>query len=67
MKLPKALYVKIADGGTGPDWLHADPDLTSLVEMGEKVRIGVYKLVGYEDAEGVVSNKPRPVGQLGSK
>lgn len=58
-QLPKALYAKIADGGTGPDYVLADDNITSLVEMGEKVKIGVYKLVGFEEAEGVVSTNPR--------
>lgn len=57
--LPKALYAKIADGGAGPDYILADADMSALVEMGEKVKIGVYKLVGFEEAEGVVSTKPR--------
>lgn len=60
MKLPKTLYAKIADGGTGPDYVSAEPDLSMLIEMGERVEFGVYELVGTRIAEGTVTTTQKP-------
>lgn len=50
--LPKTLYVKIdKDGSTA--YFVADADAYSLVEMGQKIKIGVYKLAETNLAEGV--------------
>lgn len=55
-KLPKTLYVKIHTENND-SWFNADESLNSLVEMSEKIKIGVYKLVEIHEAEGVVSTK----------
>lgn len=57
MKMPTTLYAKIEDGGTGPDYINASPEMMALVEMGEKVKIGVYRLVGLTEAEGTITTK----------
>lgn len=52
--LPKMLYVKTEkDGRT--EYFVADNSPHVLVEMGEKVKIGVYQLVETNDYEGVAS------------
>ncbi len=52
--LPATLYVKSEkDGST--EYFAADGDAASLVEMGQKIKIGVYKLVEVKIAEGVAS------------
>lgn len=51
-QLPKKLFVKIEkDGST--EYFLADENAAALVEMGEKVKIGTYQLVGVDQAEGV--------------
>lgn len=51
-KLPKTLFVKIEkDGST--EYFVADDEAACLVEMGQKVRIGTYKLIEVDDAIGV--------------
>lgn len=52
MKLPKNVYIKI-DGEGDEQFLHAQANPACLVDMGEKVKIGIYKLVGTQDIEGV--------------
>jgi hypothetical protein len=42
MRLPKTVFVKIMDGGTGPDYLSADA--MPLLEVGEEKLIGRYEL-----------------------
>lgn len=54
MKFPKVLYVKIEDGGTGPDYLAPYKNLADAAEMGVKIRVAAYKLQGTQDVEGVV-------------
>lgn len=55
-KFPKNLYVKIEkDGST--EYFSADEMLWPLVEMGEKVKIATYQLVGVQEAQGVVETK----------
>jgi hypothetical protein len=51
-KLPATLYVKSENDGS-TEYLVADGDPAALVEMGEKIKIGVYKLVMVTAAEGV--------------
>jgi hypothetical protein len=51
-KLPVTLYVKAEEDGS-TQYLVADGDAAALVEMGEKIKIGVYKLVEITTAEGV--------------
>lgn len=52
MALPKTIYVK-TETAEGTKYLVADADAYSLVEMGQKIKLGVYKLVEVHDAEGV--------------
>lgn len=54
-KFPKVLYVKVEDGGTGPDYFNPDESLLNLTEMGTRHTIGIYKLTGTTVVEGVVS------------
>lgn len=59
-KFPKKLFVRFQDGGSGPDYLACDDAMTSMVEVGETVKVAVYELVGTTQAEGVVqTRKPR--------
>ena len=53
-KLPKTLFVKIETPENGPSYPVCDSEITSLVEMGEKLTIGVYQLVEKQVIEGVV-------------
>ena len=50
---PKKLYVKI-DGEKGEEFFLADSDIIGMVDVGQKVKIGVYQLVETTSAEGVV-------------
>ena len=50
--LPKTLYVKIEKDST-TEYFVADADAYSLVEMGQKIKIGVYKLIETNVAEGI--------------
>lgn len=54
MKFPKVLYVKIEDGGTGPNYLAAYDNLADAAEMSVKIRIASYTLVATQNVEGVV-------------
>lgn len=51
-KLPATLYVKI-EKDSANEYFVADPDAYNLVEMGQKIKIGVYKLVETNTAEGI--------------
>lgn len=53
-KFPKKLFVKIADGGTGPDYFEADDGVIGMVEVGEKSKIAIYQLVEVVTCEGLV-------------
>jgi len=53
-KLPATIYVKSEKDGSS-EYLVADGEAASLVEMGQKLKIGVYKLVEVKTAEGVAS------------
>ena len=55
-KLPKTLYVKI-EKESSTEYFVADAEAAALVEMGQKIRIGVYELVETKTAEGVASFK----------
>lgn len=54
-KFPAVLYVKFEDGGTGPDYLMSADSLIDLTEMGQRCKVGIYKLTGTTMVEGVVS------------
>jgi hypothetical protein len=54
MKLEKTVYVKVEQGsGGGADYLMADTDIDALVNMGEKIKVGIYQLVEIKTVEGV--------------
>lgn len=55
-KLPKAIFVAIKMDGNEPYFI-ADNNECELVDMGEKQKIGVYKLVETREIEGVVKQK----------
>lgn len=52
-KLPATLYVKTEQDGK-ISYFVADEDPHNLVEMGQKVKIGVYKLTKTQTGKGVV-------------
>jgi len=53
-KFPKSLCVKIeADENAGTEYFVAAEDIDGLVEMGEKIPVGVYKLIEIKTVEGV--------------
>lgn len=56
-KFPTTLYVKFEDGGTGPDYLNPADSLMDLAEMGVRQKVGIYKLTGTTEVEGIVSTK----------
>lgn len=45
MKFPKELFVSIEAAGTEDEWLYAVPDYKRHAELGERVKVGVYKFV----------------------
>jgi len=49
---PETIYVK-TESDSGNVYFVADDDPHSLVEMGEKIKIGIYQLVETQTAEGV--------------
>lgn len=53
-KLPNTLYVKI-EKDSGTEYFVADDEAAALVEMGQKIKIGVYELVETKTAQGVAS------------
>lgn len=54
-RLPKVIYVTNKEEADGTRYLWADTNLANLVEMGEVVEIGVYKLQEAHGAKGVVT------------
>lgn len=50
---PKTLYVKVEDGGTGPDYFNPCESLVEAAEMGEKTKVGVYSLTETVEVKGV--------------
>jgi hypothetical protein len=55
---PKVLYVKVENGGTGPEYFNAGAAVDGLVEMGVKAKIAIYRLESTVECEGVVKTKP---------
>lgn len=51
-KLPAMIYVKI-DSDIDDEYLVAGVDASRLVEMGQKLKLGVYKLIEIQTAEGI--------------
>ena len=56
-KFPKALYIKFEDGGTGPDYMAPYSNMMDAAEMGQKVKVGVYRLEGIQEVEGVIETR----------
>lgn len=54
MKLPKTLYVKI-ESDKDATYFVCEEDASGLVEMGQKIKIGVYELVETKNAEGIAN------------
>lgn len=52
-KLPSKLFVKVAEAGTRDEYLAATTSAEALVDMGETVTIGEYRLVETKSAKGV--------------
>lgn len=55
-KLPATLYVKTEEDRDA-SWFVADESHEPLVDMNEKIKIGVYKLTEMYECEGIVSTK----------
>jgi hypothetical protein len=61
MKFPKNLYVKICDDGQGNEYFDPHEQTDTLVDAGEKTKVGVYVLSEVVEASGsvtVVKTKP---------
>jgi hypothetical protein len=58
-KYPKTLYVKTETEGSEP-WLYASAKIAETARIGEKARVGVYKLVETIEVEGQVSTRKLP-------
>jgi hypothetical protein len=55
VRLPKNLYARIVTSSTEP-YVQAADGLDGLsIEVGDKTKVGLYKLIGVYDAEGVIS------------
>lgn len=52
-KFPKNVFIKFEDGGTGPDYMNTYSAAEDTAEMGQKVKVGVYKLVETIEVKGV--------------
>lgn len=66
MKFPKKLFVKIGDDGQGNEYFdpHQRPD--TLVDAGEKAKVGIYVLSEIVEASGSVTVvKTKPVRRRG--
>jgi hypothetical protein len=55
---PKTLHVKI-ENDRDTSYFVADADAASLVDMGDKTKLGVYQLVEIVEGEGVVRFTPK--------
>jgi hypothetical protein len=61
-KFPKTLCVKIeTDANAGNDYFIASEDIDGMVEMGEKILVGVYKLTELKTVEGVAQVNKKQV------
>jgi len=57
MKLPKTIYVKIVKEDK-TEYFVADDSIRNLIlELGDKVKVGVYELIETIQAEGVLETK----------
>ncbi len=50
---PKTLYVKVEDGGTGPDYFGTYSAAIEAAELGEKIKVGLYTLTETIEVKGV--------------
>lgn len=55
MKFPKKLYVKIGDDGQGNEYFDPHRRTDTLVDAGEKAKVGVYVLSEVVEASGSVT------------
>jgi hypothetical protein len=58
-KFPKVLYVKIEQERDGTYYFNPADSVLDLAEMGERHKIGVYKLTSTTTVEGVVRYGPK--------
>jgi len=67
MKLPNSLYVRVSYDDK--PWLHAAEAMAGLdLDVGERGKIGLYKLVGVHEVQGVIkASKLLPVGNRNSR
>lgn len=57
-KYPKQVFLKYEDGGNGPDYLVAYDAAIQCAEMGNTVKVGIYKLIEVQTVKGVcITNK----------
>lgn len=58
MKLPKTIYVKVVKENDNTEYFVADDSVKNLVlEIGDKIKVGVYELVETLQAEGILETK----------
>lgn len=53
-KFPKQLIVKREKDNAGPDYLVPYDDVLQASKLGVKTMVGVYKLIGTQEIQGVV-------------
>ncbi len=61
MKYPKSIYVKFEKVSNEEEFLIADADINGFVGVGEKMTVGIYKLIATQEIEGtILKKKERP-------
>jgi len=53
-KFPKTYYVKFESGGDGPDYPVPYDTAMGCAELGERITVGVYRLVETQVVEGTI-------------
>lgn len=62
MKFPKQLFVKIGNDGSGNEYFDPHRSVDTMVDAGEKAKVGIYQLREVVEAQGSVTVvKTRPV------
>jgi len=56
-KFPKQLTVKREKDNNGPDYLVAYENALQATELGVKTTVGIYKLIGTQEIQGVVETR----------
>jgi len=59
-KFPQTIFVKYEDGGSDPEYLAASDDVIGMVDVGDKTRVGIYRLESTVECEGIVKTTAVP-------